>query len=95
LRFASAKRCSRPCWRLGDNKPADAFDAGLELVEKAFLTSSASDEEFLKQLEAWRDDRSLELAKSKQKQFDAAVPVLRSGLAKGHKAYDGVSREFL
>lgn len=92
---AAARKHGAEYYRVRERKPADAFAAGIELVQNAFLLHSAADEERLEQLERWRKDaKGLKLKKATLAAFDRTVPVFRSALEKGAAAFRKVNGAF-
>ncbi|MEM6673519.1 MAG: alpha/beta fold hydrolase [Planctomycetota bacterium] len=90
-----AKKIGRSFWDDLEGDPADAFDAGLELVEGAFMRRATQDDEFLTKLEELADDaKDNGIGRKQQKAYDEAVPVLRSAIEKGQKAFEKVDRRY-
>ena len=75
------------------SSPKDAFSAGLELCSDAFLRRQTQDEELLSKMEAMADEaKDSGIGKKDMKTYDEIVPVLRSAIEKGQKAFGKVAR---
>ncbi|MDP6738622.1 MAG: hypothetical protein QF404_01260 [Planctomycetota bacterium] len=91
----AAKKHGAEYYRVRERKPADAFEAGIELVNTAFLRYSTAEPKRLDQLERWREDaKGLKLKKSVIKSYDQTVPVYRSALEKGAAAFKKANGPF-
>ncbi len=82
-------------WRKQANDAHDAFAAGLQLVDAAFLRRQTQDDDLLSKMEAWADDAKANKINKKQlKAFKKSVPVLRSAIEKGQKSFGKTARRF-
>lgn len=89
------KKLAKGYWDSVKSDPSAAFSAGVALVSEAFLRRQTADDKILDQLEAWAEDaKALKLKKSQKKAFATSVPVFRSALEKGEKAYAKVSKRY-
>lgn len=82
-------------WQNQEQKPKEAFAAGVQLVQEAFLLPASENEEILGALEGWaKDGKKLGLGKGDVKAFEQAVPVVRAARVKGRSAFDKLGKRF-
>ena len=91
----AGKKHSKLFWRNHQSKPVAAFAAGVDLVDAAFLRSSTADADVLDKLDEWAKlGKKAGIGRKQLKNYKKVVPVFRSALAKGRKAYAKVSKRF-
>lgn len=91
----AVKKYARDFWQNKDQKPKEAFAAGVQLVQEAFLLAATENEEILGALDGWaKDAKKLGLGKGDLKGYEQAVPVVRAAREKGKKAFDRLGRRF-
>lgn len=91
----AVKKHASDFWKNQEQKPKEAFAAGVLLVQEAFLQSASENEEILGALEGWaKDAKKLGLGKGDLKAFEQAVPVVRTARDKGKKAFDKLGKRF-
>jgi hypothetical protein len=91
----ASKKHGKGYWQDRERKPKEAFVAGVQWLQTAFLTPSTENEEMVAQLESWAADaKKLSLGKAELKAFQTVVPVVRAARDKGRKAFEKVDRRF-
>lgn len=79
--------------RKRDSDVEDAFAAGIDLVEDAFLQRTVQESSFLDQLDAWaKDAKEHGLDRKVLKRHASLVTALRDGIEAGQKSFQKVDR---
>jgi len=82
-------------WRaLDKNDPKQAFEAGAEAIEEAFLYHQTADYQFRKNMKAWAEDGAkLGLSKKALKRFGSAMKDFEKALEEGMKDFDELNKK--
>ncbi|MCB9878950.1 MAG: hypothetical protein H6835_15245 [Planctomycetes bacterium] len=91
----AVKKHAKDFWGKRNDKPKEAFAAGLAMVQDAFLMPATENEELLAALDGWaKDGKQLGLSKKDLKEAEQSLSALRDGREKGQKALEKIGKRF-